>query len=92
MSWGARSSRKGGKLPANWGALRLSILERDGWACQLRYPRCRGAANQVDHIEGSGDHSPANLRAACQPCHMARTARQSHAARPSRLRPIERPR
>lgn len=89
MTWGAKSSRLGGQLPGDWGRIRLSVLRRDDWVCQLREARCIGEASQVDHIGSPGDHSPANLRAACRPCHMARTARQAHAARPSRLRPVE---
>ena len=92
MSWGAQSSRRGGALPPSWPAIRLAVLSRDGRRCQLRGPRCLGAADQVDHIGDPQNHSAANLRAACRPCHMGRTARQAHAARPSRLRPIEDPR
>jgi 5-methylcytosine-specific restriction endonuclease McrA len=59
-----------------WRALRLQILRRDLWRCQIRLDeRCRDQATEVDHIESPhpelGDGSfwdPDNLRAACRPC------------------------
>ena len=60
----------------NWRAIRLQILERDGHACQVRGPRCKGKANHVDHIvplaEGGDRLNPDNLRAACGPCNTGR--------------------
>lgn len=71
-------------LPANWPSIRRAILDRDGHACQLRGPRCTGNATEVDHIGSNLNHDPANLRAACQPCHAQRSATQGHDAMRSR--------
>lgn len=61
---------------AQWRAIRLTILERDNWTCQIRGPRCKTRANQVDHIipltEGGTRLDPINLRAACTPCNAGR--------------------
>jgi 5-methylcytosine-specific restriction protein A len=55
-----------------WAALRLKILERDGWRCQVRGPGCTLVADQVDHItplaNGGAKYDPTNLRAACTHC------------------------
>jgi hypothetical protein len=66
------------KWPYNgpWPKIRLQILERDGQRCQIRLPKCLGAANQVDHKvpveQGGAPYDPDNLRAACRPCNVAR--------------------
>jgi 5-methylcytosine-specific restriction protein A len=52
--------------------LRLAILDRDGYLCRIRGPRCTTYATQVDHIvaraDGGAMLDPANLRAACRRC------------------------
>lgn len=62
-----------------WRKLRLLILERDGYACQLRLPGCTLDADQVDHIirpdDGGPRFDPGNLRAACGRCNKARGGR-----------------
>jgi 5-methylcytosine-specific restriction protein A len=64
-----------------WEKLRASVLERDTGLCQpcLRNAHVT-AASQVDHItpkaQGGTDH-PSNLEAICEPCHKAKTARES---------------
>ena len=50
------------------------------WRCEIRTPGiCIGAASECDHIiaviDGGGPGVD-NLRAACKPCHKARTAQQ----------------
>ena len=59
---------------------RTECLRRARWRCQLRIEGiCIGAASQADHIVGvaeGGGHELSNLRAACRPCHAARTAQQ----------------
>lgn len=56
-----------------WRRLRLRILDRDGWACQIRLPGvCKGEADCVHHTKGkerTGD-DPAHLAAACTPCNL----------------------
>jgi 5-methylcytosine-specific restriction protein A len=59
---------------------REQCLRLANWRCQIRLEGiCIGAASQADHIvsvaEGGG-HELTNLRAACSPCHKARTAQQ----------------
>ncbi len=59
-----------------WPRIRKKILERDGYVCQVRGPRCRGHATQVDHIvpvtQGGAWWDESNLRASCQPCNRDR--------------------
>jgi 5-methylcytosine-specific restriction endonuclease McrA len=61
---------------AAWRVVRLRVLERDGWNCQLRLPGCRGKADEADHIvphdRGGAWYDEANLRAACGHCNRAR--------------------
>jgi 5-methylcytosine-specific restriction endonuclease McrA len=55
-----------------WRRLRLAILNRDLWLCQINGPTCTHHATQVDHIiprrQGGPMYDPANLRAACHKC------------------------
>jgi hypothetical protein len=59
-----------------WRRVRLRVLERDGHLCQIKGPKCRGVANQVDHIvpvsKGGSWLDTQNLRASCSPCNLAR--------------------
>lgn len=63
-----------------WRRIRQQVLERDGYQCQIRGPRCQRIANQVDHIvpvaDGGPIYDPANLRAACSACNISRAQRQ----------------
>lgn len=63
-----------------WRRLRLEILERDGYRCQVRGARCRGEADEVDHIipvaDGGPIWEPSNLRASCSWCNTWRAQRQ----------------
>ncbi|MEN6547761.1 MAG: HNH endonuclease signature motif containing protein [Armatimonadia bacterium] len=63
-----------------WARLREQILIRDGHRCQIRGPRCRGRATQVDHIlavaDGGSMFDPSNLRAACSWCNTWRAQKQ----------------
>jgi 5-methylcytosine-specific restriction endonuclease McrA len=64
--------------PSGWPKFRLTILERDGWVCQLRFSRCAGRADRVDHIVppalGGAWLDPANARAACVSCNSLKGA------------------
>ena len=60
-----------------WKQLRLRILARDLWSCQIRSQRCLHTANEVDHITPPGQDEVLrwaewNLRAACGPCNNGR--------------------
>jgi len=62
-----RSPSSAATSAPGWKRIRLEVLERDRYVCQL----CGASATCVDHVEGvayggSGDRS--NLQAACQPC------------------------
>jgi HNH endonuclease len=61
---------------AAWQRLRRLVLERDGYACRVQGPRCRGYADTVHHILPSSQYpglfwEPTNLQAACRPCNYA---------------------
>ena len=55
-----------------WPRVRLEILRRDGYACRVGGPTCKGRATTVDHIvplsRGGARLDPSNLRAACASC------------------------
>ncbi len=59
-----------------WAKVRVHILERDGYDCQIRLPGCTTHATQVDHItridDGGMIYEPMNLRAACSKCNLGR--------------------
>jgi hypothetical protein len=59
-----------------WKAIRLQILERDNYVCQIRFKKCKIKANHVDHIvnidDGGPRLDPSNLRAACASCNTAK--------------------
>lgn len=82
MNQWAGSTRRS-TLPPNWEAIRRVVLERDGSACVWTEDghRCGVHANQVDHINGRDDHSPANLQSLCKWHHDRKSARQGNAAR-----------
>ena len=65
---------------AQWRRLRLKILERDGYQCQIRGPNCDGKATDVDHKipvpDGGETFDPVNLRAACHRCNSWRANMQ----------------
>lgn len=56
-----------------WPRVRLAMLERDHYLCQLKGPKCKKIATEVDHIidwrNGGAWYEPANLRSVCRPCH-----------------------
>ncbi len=59
-----------------WRRVRLLVLERDGWTCQIRASGCTTVAEHVDHIVprrlGGAGYDPRNLRAACAKCNLGR--------------------
>ena len=70
----------------HWQQVRLVILTRDMYACQLRLDGCEGRATHVDHIiplsEGGQRLDPHNLRASCEKCNLRRNRqRQAELAR-----------
>jgi len=63
-----------GGSTAAWRGVRLLVLRRDQYRCQIRGPRCTTVATQAAHIvpksQGGTDH-PDNVRAACAPCNLS---------------------
>jgi 5-methylcytosine-specific restriction endonuclease McrA len=59
-----------------WRRIRLYVLARDKYECQIRMPGCKGRATAADHIvpwlDGGAWLAPENLRAACGSCNSAR--------------------
>jgi 5-methylcytosine-specific restriction protein A len=64
---------------ATWRKVRLAVLERDRYICQLRLEGCTTTATCVDHkIEVSRGGAPYemwNLRASCNRCNLVRRNR-----------------
>ncbi len=81
MSQGRRTA----PLPADWSTIRSRVLVLDGQRCQIRFDDiCIGHATEVDHVipaAQGGTDAPANLQAACRPCHARKTAKEAAAAR-----------
>jgi 5-methylcytosine-specific restriction protein A len=78
----ARTASSAATHARGWSKLRASILERDGYRCQMRGPRCTGIATTVDHIRevaDGGSDDPSNLQAACEPCHRSKTGKHGRA-------------
>jgi len=71
-------------------ALRLAVLDRDRWLCQMRGPRCTRYATEVDHIvaraDGGSVWDTTNLRAACRACNSRGGAERTNARRRFRYR------
>jgi 5-methylcytosine-specific restriction endonuclease McrA len=69
----------------SWRRLRLLVLDRDRWQCQIRGPDCTQVATCVDHIVARADGGPCwdttNLRAACRKCNSAGGAIRTNARR-----------
>lgn len=74
-----------------WRTVRLTILERDGYHCQLRLPGCTYKATTVDHIvevvRGGRRLDPTNLRAACMHCNSKRGGHTKWNTQPTTLGP-----
>lgn len=57
---------------ARWRRIRLLVLARDLYTCQIKGPKCVHVATAVDHIRGVGrSEDIKDLRAACVPCNSA---------------------
>jgi 5-methylcytosine-specific restriction endonuclease McrA len=64
------SDRRYGSL--RWKRLRLAVLNRDNYLCQIQGANCRGTANSVNHripvSQGGAFFDPENLEASCTAC------------------------
>ena len=87
MSWDSSNRRL--TLPPDWGRVRLRVLKRDNYKCQLKLECCTGSATEVDHINSPEDHSA--LQAVCSACHARKSSQQGSdrkkALKALRLRP-----
>lgn len=77
MGW-ERSNRRS-RLPSDWRARRLKVLDRDGRRCQwnLGDRLCLEPGNEVDHIRPGDDHSYSNLHTLCREHHKDKTQFES---------------
>lgn len=86
---------KGGTT-STWRRLRLLVLGRDGYRCQVPQRNgqpCPRPATQVDHIVAKslgGTDELTNLRAACAPCNASRGDGTRDQADGTRARPLPR--
>ena len=84
MPWASRDREAKRKADAAYSAQyrrnRDECMRRARWRCELRIEGlCISAASECDHVVAvadGGGHDLSNLRAACAPCHRARTAQQ----------------
>jgi hypothetical protein len=82
MTWEGSDRRE--RLPDNWQAVRLRILERDQWRCTIIKrdgSRCWDRATDVHHRGDSTDHRPDQLTSVCGWHHARLTAAEGNAAR-----------
>jgi 5-methylcytosine-specific restriction endonuclease McrA len=74
----ARERGIGGR---DWERVRLLVLRRDNYQCQIRGRRCTEVATVVDHIvprsKGGSRLDIRNLRAACRWCNTSKGARDA---------------
>lgn len=92
MGW--ETSNRASRLPSNWQALRLRVLRRDRYSCQVKDQhgiKCNAVASEVDHVEAGDDHSMRNLRAICRTHHGQKTSAEGHAAWNAKRIPRRRP-
>ena len=75
-----RGSRHERGYGSDWDKLRLFVLERDHYLCQVCLEDDRVTpCNIVDHIKAKaegGTDDPENLRAICKDCHATKTGKE----------------
>lgn len=79
IGWSPRGAeRTGTAAHKRW---RLAVLERAGWQCEIRGPRCQGRATDADHkiplSQGGAEYDVDNGQAACTTCHRQKTSREA---------------
>lgn len=96
MAW--EGSTRKYRLPSNWATLRLRVLRRDSYRCQVRNASgvlCGAPAREVDHIVAGDNHDLSNLRAICTWHHRRKSSAEGNYSprrrkRPSKFRTPER--
>lgn len=73
--WAGSTRRQ--RLPPDWPQIRRRILERDP-VCTKCWQQ---PSTEADHIVNGDDHSDANLRGICTPCHRRKSALEGVEAR-----------
>lgn len=76
-----RGSSRAKRLPSNWPSIRMAVLKRDNYSCQIKEPGCDGRATDVDHIKAGDDHRLENLQAACRTCHQDKSSKEGNQAK-----------
>jgi 5-methylcytosine-specific restriction enzyme A len=76
-----RGTRQQRGYGAEWDRLRLVILKRDKYLCQVCLRKgIVTSCNIVDHIVPKAEHGtddPGNLQSICRPCHQEKTLAES---------------
>jgi 5-methylcytosine-specific restriction enzyme A len=66
---------------ARWRRLRLRVLKRDGYICQMGLPGCTLEATQVDHVlsiaQGGNPFAEDQCRSVCARCHLAKSSQEA---------------
>lgn len=77
MAWSTSDRRF--RLPKGWPAIRAEVKRRARGLCQAEYhvPQCDGLGTDADHIAQGDDHGYTNLQWLSEPCHRAKTARET---------------
>jgi 5-methylcytosine-specific restriction endonuclease McrA len=69
----------GSSRGAAWNALRLQVLDRDGWVCSYCARAIEGYDATVDHIlavNNGGTDDLGNLTSACRSCNGSKSDRE----------------
>jgi 5-methylcytosine-specific restriction endonuclease McrA len=79
MAW-ATSDRRS-RLPRNWDDIRRQVKARAHGLCEATHHvrACDGTGTDADHIHAGDNHQLTNLQWLSEPCHRAKTARETAA-------------
>lgn len=81
MPWSSSDRRD--RLPRDWHRRRAIAKRNAQGRCQaeVHEPECDGIGTQCDHIINNDNHDETNLQWLSEPCHRAKTARETAAGR-----------
>lgn len=89
MAWSEHPTDRKATLPPDWERRRRAVFQRDGWRCTYVDPdtgRCRGPAEECDHVRSRDNHDPTNLTSLCSYHHGKKSGGQGGAARAKKVR------